>query len=288
MTAAVVLESVVSGLMWGAVFALIAIGLSLIFGVVDIVNFAHGDFLMAAMYLTWILYAFWGWDPLLALPFGAIALYVLGVATYRLLIRRVLDGPMVAQIIVTFGLMVFLRGMAHLMFRADYRSIQDPIVQGTFTLLGVHVAWPQAIAALGALVMTGLIYWFVYRTEAGWALQAVAQNKQAAALMGIDPDRFYSLAWGIGSACVGVAGVLLSNFYYIHPEVGAIFGILAYITVALGGFGSVPGAFVAGILIGLVESLAGTFIDPKLKYAVVFSLYLIIRYLRPRGLLGRV
>ncbi|BDG62376.1 branched-chain amino acid ABC transporter permease [Caldinitratiruptor microaerophilus] len=288
MTAAVLAQSIVSGLLWGAVFALIALGLSLIFGVVDIVNFAHGEFLMVAMYLAWVLNAFWGWDPLLTLPLGAAALFGLGVLTYRLLIRRVLDAPMLAQIIVTFGLMVFLRSLAHLIFRADYRSVQDPLVQGTFTLFGVHVTWPQAVAGLGALIITGLLYWFLYRTETGWALQAVAQNKQAAALMGIDPDRFYSLAWGIGSASVGIAGILLSNFYYIHPEVGAIFGTLAYVTVALGGFGSVPGALVAGILIGLAESLAGVFIDPKLKYAVVFSLYLVVVFVRPRGLMGRV
>lgn len=279
-------QAVISGLLWGAIFALIALGLTLIFGVMDIVNFAHGEFLMVAMYIAYVAHTYLKLDPLFALPLGAGGLYVIGLVVYRFIIRRVLEAPPVSQIVVTFGLAIFLKALAHSIFQADYRQLQNVMVEGRVEILGILLGTPQLVAALGALLMTGALYWFIMKTETGWALQAVAQNKQAAALMGIDVDKFFGMAWGIGLGSLGVAGVLLANFYYIHPEVGAIFSGIAFVTVALGGFGSVPGALVAGVIIGLVESLAGVLIDPKLKYAFVFSIYLVVVFVRPKGLMG--
>jgi branched-chain amino acid transport system permease protein len=133
---------------------------------------------------------------------------------------------------------------------------------------------------------TGFVYWFIEKTETGRALQAVAEDRQAASLMGINSERAYTLAWGIASACAGVAGALLANYYYIFPEVGSIFVLLAFVAVALGGFGSVPGAFVAGIIIVVVQVLGGLFIGPAYKYVVVFVLYMVVVLVRPQGLLG--
>jgi branched-chain amino acid transport system permease protein len=287
MTAEILLQSVISGILMGFVYALIAAGLSLIFGLMEIVNFAHGEFLMLAMFG-----AFWGWalwsvDPLLSLPLTTLALFVLGVLTYKGIIRWILGGPMLAQIFATFGLAIFLRSGAQFLFGVDFRLIQNPWVQGRLSLGGLFIGLPQLAASGAALVAFGSLYWFLTRTETGLALQATAQDRQAASLMGINTERMFALGWGIGSACVGVAGSLLAIFFYVFPDVGATFALLAYVTVALGGFGNVPATLLAGVIVGLVEVLGGLLIAPAFKYAIVFLLYLIVVLVRPQGLFGK-
>ncbi|MGZ6142431.1 MAG: branched-chain amino acid ABC transporter permease [Myxococcales bacterium] len=281
-------QALVSGLLTGFVFALIAAGLTLIFGVMEIVNFAHGEFLMLSMYLSYFFHASLGWDPLLALPLNAALLFVLGVVVYFALIRRVLKAPMLAQIFATFGLGVFLQSLAQFLWRPDFRTLGDTWVSGRrIALGGVFVSGPQLMAAAGAVLTTGLLWLLLSRTSTGRALLATAEDKQAAALMGIDPDRMFALAWGIGAACVGVAGALLSTFYYVFPQVGSQFALIAFVAVALGGFGSVLGAFTGGIAIGVVESMAGVFVAPAVKNLFVFAIYLVVVLVRPRGLLGK-
>ena len=287
MSAQLVAQALVSGLLTGFVFALIAAGLSLIFGVMEIVNFAHGEFLMLSMYLSYFLHTALGWDPLAALPLNALALFGLGVFVYYALVRRVLRAPMLAQIFATFGLGVFLQNLAQFLWRPDFRTLGDTWVSGRIALGGVFVSRPQLAAAVGAVATTAALWWLLTRTEVGRALRATAEDRQAAALMGIDPDRMFALSWGLGAACVGVAGALLSTFYYVFPQVGGVFALIAFVAVALGGFGSVAGAFVGGILIGAVESLAGVFIAPAVKNIFVFAIYLVVVLVRPRGLLGK-
>ncbi|KRT74783.1 MAG: amino acid ABC transporter permease [Candidatus Rokubacteria bacterium RIFCSPLOWO2_02_FULL_68_19] len=287
MTAEILLQSVISGILMGFVYALIAAGLSLIFGLMEIVNFAHGEFLMLAMFG-----AFWGWalwsvDPLLSLPLTTLALFVLGVLTYKGIIRWILGGPMLAQIFATFGLAIFLRSAAQFLFGVDFRLIQNPWVQGRISLGGLFIGLPQLTASAAALAAFAGLYWFLRRTETGLALQATAQDRQAAALMGINTERMFALGWGIGSACVGVAGSLLAIFFYVFPDVGATFALLAYVTVALGGFGNVPATLLAGVIVGLVEVLGGMLIAPAFKYAIVFLLYLLVVLIRPQGLFGK-
>ncbi|WP_040292963.1 branched-chain amino acid ABC transporter permease [Acetonema longum] len=282
----VLLQTVASGLLWGCIYALIALGLTIIYGVMNIVNFAHGDFFMISMFLAYAFSLVLGLTPLASLPLVTACLFVVGVVSYKGLIKPVLNAPPLAQIFATFGLMIFLRGLAQFIFGADYRTISNVAASGRIDLGGIFVAIPQLIAAAGAVVMFVTVYLFITKTRTGWALMAVAENKQAAALMGIDGDKMFALAWGLGAACVGVAGSLLANFYYVFPEVGAVFGFLAFVTVALGGFGSISGAFFAGLIIGLTEALAGILIDPSLKYVVVFMIYLLVMLFRPRGLLG--
>lgn len=267
-------------------YALIALGLTLIFGVMDITNFAHGDFLMLSMFVAYVCSVTLGLTSLQSLPINIVVLALFGVIVYRLLIRPVLGAPPLVQIFSTFGLLVFMRGVAQFIFTADYRTIKLVSFDGRVDLFGSFLSKPQLIAAIGAMVMFCAVYLFINRTKTGWALLAVAENKQAAALMGIDSDKMYALAWGIGSACVAVAGALLANFYYVFPEVGAIFGFLAFVTVALGGFGSIQGAFYAGLIIGLTEALAGILLSPAYKYLVVFVIYLLVVCIRPRGLMG--
>ena len=271
----------------GFVYALVAAGLSLIFGLMGIVNFAHGEFLMLAMYVAFFAWALAGLDPVVALPVCAAALGGLGWLAYHGLIRRVLGAPMLAQIFATFGLGVFLRNSAHFAFGVDFLTIQDPWLAGRVSVGGLFIGLPQvgaAVAAMGAFL--GL-YLFLSRSETGLALTATAQDRQAASLMGIDTQRMFALGWVIGGACVGVAGALLAMFFYIYPDVGGPFALLAYVTVALGGFGNVPATLLAGIVVGLVEALAGLLIPPAFKYSVVFVLYLAVVLWRPQGLFGR-
>jgi len=282
----IVIQTLVSGLLMGFIFSLIAVGLNLIYGVMDIVNFAHGDFLMISMYTAFWLYTLGGIDPLFSLPIGAGLLFAIGWMTYKLLIRRVLKAPMLAQIFSTFGLMIFLRHAALMAFTSDYQAIGKSLVTGRIAIGGVFIPIPQLVASVGAIVTTGLIYWFIHRTEMGIALMATAEDAEAASLMGINSDRMYALAWGLGAACVGVAGVLLATFYYIFPEVGGFFGLLAYVIVALGGFGSIAGAFIAGLIVGVAEVLFGFVVAPAFKYVFVYLIYLIVVIVRPQGLLG--
>ena len=286
MTAEIVIQGIVSGLLMGCVYALIAAGLSLIFGLMEIVNFAHGEFLMLAMFASFWAWTLWRLDPLVSLPGTALLLVVLGVLVYMGIISRILSAPMLAQVFATFGLAVFLRSAAQFLWTPDFRVVQNPWVSGRLSLFGIFVGTPQLTAAGGALAGFGGLYWFITRTETGLALQATAQDRQAAALMGIDTERMFALGWGLGAGCVGVSGGLLTNFFYVFPDVGSAFALIAYVTVALGGFGNVSATLAAGVLVGLVEVLVGLWV-PAFKYVGVFCLYLAVVLLRPQGLLGK-
>jgi branched-chain amino acid transport system permease protein len=289
----VLLQATASGLLIGMVYALISVGLTLIFGLMEIVNFAHGEFLMLAMYA-----AFWGsslaaLDPMVSLPATVGLLVLLGLLTYRGIISRILNAPMLAQIFATFGLGLFLRGLAQFFWSPDFRSVEDSFLAGlsggSVNVGTVALGVPQVAAAVLAGLAFLALYLFIDRSRTGLALQAVAEDRATATLMGINSDRMFALGWGLGAACVGVAGAVLASFYYIYPSVGVVFALIAYITVALGGFGSVPGALVAGLLVGLVEVVSPTLFgfSPAYKYAVVFGFYLAVVLVRPQGLFGR-
>jgi branched-chain amino acid transport system permease protein len=286
-TLEVLVQGMISGLLMGFVYALIAAGLSLIFGLMEIVNFAHGEFLMLAMFSTFWAWALWRLDPLVSLPLTAGLLFLLGVATYHGVIRWILGAPMLAQIFATFGLAIFLRSAAQALWGADFHLVNEPLVQGRISLGGLFIGLPQVVASGGALAAFGFLYWFIRRTETGLALQATAQDREAASLMGIDTERMFALGWGLGAACVGAAGALLAIFFYVFPDVGSSFALLAYVAVALGGFGNVPATLFAGIVVGLVEALGGLLIAPALKYVAVFAMYLVVVLWRPQGLFGR-
>ena len=287
MTFDLLLQTLASGILIGLIYALVAIGLTMIFGVMDIVNFAHGEFLMLGMYSSFWLFSLYALDPLLTLPLTALMLFAFGVLVYKLLIVRIANAPMVSQIFTTFGLMILLRGLAQFFWKPDFRSIENSAAAGSVHLGMLQLGKPQLIAGLGAIVVTGVIHWFLHRTRLGAALEATAADKEAARLMGIDSHRMFALAWGIAAACAGVAGVLLSTFFPIFPEVGATFILIAFVVVNLGGFGSVTGAFWAGILVGVIEVMGGLLVGPEYKLAIVLVLFLAVLMWRPQGLMGR-
>lgn len=287
MTSEIFLQTLGSGVLIGLIYALVAIGLTMIFGVMDIVNFSHGEFLMLGMYSTFWMYSLYALDPIYSLPITAIALFVLGVVLYQVVIKRIIDAPMLSQIFTTFGLMIFFRGLAQYLWKPDFRTIEKSLVSGQTSLLGIQLGTPQIVAGFGAIVITGALYLFLTRTRMGAALEATAADKEAAQLMGIDSQRMFTLAWGVGAACAGLAGALLSTFFPIFPEVGASFILIAFVVVNLGGFGSVTGAFIAGVLIGVVEVMGGYLLGPQFKLAIVLLIFLAVLMFRPQGLMGR-
>jgi len=286
-SAEILAQLALNGLFVGLTLSLIAGGLSLIYGVMNIVNFAHGEFLMLSMYATFLLYEHAGVDPLAALPITVLGLFALGRLTYAILIRRVIRASLYAQIFATFGLAIALQGMAQFVWGADYRAVPSSWASGRLVLWHLVVGVPQLASAAGALGAMIALWLLLERTTLGRALRATSQDRDAAALLGIDTERMYGLAWGIGTACVAVAGTLLATHYYIFPRVGDAFALVAFATVALGGFGSVGGAFLAGIVIGLVEVVAGYFVSSVMKYVFVYAIYLLVVIVRPQGLLGR-
>lgn len=287
MTAGILLQSLASGLLIGLIYALVAVGLTIIFGVMDIVNFSHGEFLMFGMYSAFWMYALWHLDPLWSLPLTTLLLFGLGVVVYRVIIRRILRAPMLSQIFATFGLMILFRGLAQFLWKPDFRTIENSLTSGVLGLGGIQLGVPQIVAGAGAVVVTLLIYAFLNHTRLGAALEATASDAEAARLMGIDSEKMFALAWGIGAACAGVAGGLLATFFPIFPEVGANFILIAFVVVNLGGFGSVTGAFWAGIIVGVVEVMGGLLVGPQYKMAIVLALFLAVLIMRPQGLLGK-
>jgi branched-chain amino acid transport system permease protein len=274
------------GLLTGLVFALVAVGLTLVYGVMDVVNFAHGEFLMLAMYAALGL-ALVGIGPLLGLPLVAIALFLFGIVVYRLFVRRLLAGPPEATVFGTFGLLVLLQGLAQAVFSSDFHSTPNPPFQGTIRFAGIAVSQAAVVEGIGALLLTAALYAFVEYTETGRAMRAVAEDRVAATLMGIDVQRINGLAFGMGAACVGAAGSLLMLSYPVFPTAGASFALTAFVVVALGGFGSIQGALVGALLVGMLEVFGGYYLSPELKMVPVFLAYLIVVLLRPQGLLGR-
>ncbi len=279
-------ELIIYGILMGLVFALIALGLSLIFGVMNIVNFAHGEFLMVGMYIAFVLASYLHLDPLFSLPVAALAGYLLGMMSYYFLIHHILRGPMVAQLFGTFGLMLFLRYLAMFIFTPDVRTIRQGILVGKTLSFGWMTFDISKIMAAGlSLLLFALVYIMINKTKLGRALRATSLDAEAARYMGIDTKKMNALAWGIGGATVAISGALLAHFYYVTPTVGMLFTLIAFATVALGGFGSISGAFLAGIIIGLIMVLSGQFVS-ELKFTFIYLAFFLTVVFRPRGLFG--
>jgi branched-chain amino acid transport system permease protein len=283
----ILLQVVVSGLLIGAVYALFSSGLTLIWGMMNVVNFAHGDFVMLAMYIAFFCYTLLHAGPLLSVPLAAVLLFLLGVVVYLLLIRHVVRGPMLGQILGTFGLALLLRYAAFGLFTADFRTLPDTLSGGTLAFGGLRVEGARVIAGGVALAITLAMHVMLRHTALGSRLLAVAEDRQAAMLVGIRPDRMQALAWGLGAASAGIAGALIALFYYISPTVGESLALIAFVVVSLGGFGSVPGALIAGLAIGVIEALSAFWIGAVYEDAVIYVLFLGLLWLRPQGLLGR-
>jgi branched-chain amino acid transport system permease protein len=281
------LSAAVDGLVMGLVYALVSLGLGMIWGVMDIINFAHTEYVMLAMYATYFAWRGAHLDPLGALPGVVLLGFGAGVATYLVVIRRIMAASPVTQIFATFGLLLFLRYTAFAVFGPNFLGIRWPLAAGALVLAGVPVDRAKVYAALAGLATYGLLFSFLQRTKVGKALQATAQNPTAALALGIEVERMYMLAWGLSIATAAVAGVFLLPFYQVSPTVGDAFVLIAFASVVLGGFGTLFGPLVGGVAIGLIEGIAGTLIAPTFKLVFVFAAFLLALFLRPTGILGR-
>lgn len=283
----ILLQVIVSGLLIGAVYALFASGLTLIWGMMNVINFAHGDFVMLAMYTAFVVWTTFGGGPLASIPIAAIVLATIGILSYFLLVRHVMKGPMIAQILGTFGLALLLRYSAFWYFGSNFKTLPDNILGPPFVIGDIRIDAPRLLAGTLGLVLTLLLHLLLTRTALGSRMLAVSEDATAAQLMGIRPERMQAIAWGLSAASTGIAGALIATFFYTSPTVGETLAIIAFVTVAFGGFGSVPGALVAGLIIGVLEALSAYWIGPVYKDVIVYTLFVLVLWTRPQGLMGK-
>lgn len=281
------LQLVLNGLLLGGVYALISIGLTLIFGVLEIVNFAHGEFLMISMYAAYWLFQLCGIDPYLSILIIFPVFYFIGLAVQRTTIQPILNSPPLNQIFTTIGLSIILQNVALILFKADYRTVKTSYSDWSLNLGGLIISFPRLVAFILAMAIIAALLIYLKSTYTGMAIRALAQERRAAMLMGINVNKTYRIAFGIGIACVGAAGSILMPIYFVFPTVGSLFVLIAFVVVILGGYNSLVGSLIGGLIIGIIEGFSGFFISPHLKEAVYFVIFIFILLFRPTGLLGR-
>lgn len=282
----ILVQLIINGLLLGGAFAIISIGLTLIFGLVRVVNFAHGEFLMIAMYAVYLLNIHLGWHPYVSAIPVALLLFLIGALMQRFIIQPLLDASAEIQIFATVGVSIALLNLALLVFGADVRPVIADVGTGTFDLGNFNIGIGQFITFITAIILVGMLHLFLTKTYLGRAFRAVAQHRYAAALMGVNVNRIYILAFGLGSACVGLAAALLATQYPAFPTIGTYFILAAFVIVVLGGMGSMYGALFGALIIGLVDSLSGYYFAPDLKEVAYFIIFILILIFRPTGLFG--
>jgi branched-chain amino acid transport system permease protein len=282
----ILFPSLLNGLTTGAVYALIALGLTLIYGVLHIVNFAHGAALMVALYAVYLLKTQFGIDPYLALTIVVPGMFVFGYALQRVIINRAGHGKDENILLVTLGIAIVLENLALLVFKSDTRSIETAYTLTTVAIGPAMISLPKLIAFCGALATAALLFAVLNGTQLGRAIRAVAKEKQGARLMGIDVDHVYAMCFGLGLACLGAAACFLLPAYYVNPQVGGGFVTVAFTIVVLGGMGSLVGALLGALLIGVVESLGGLFLGESLGQIGIFVVFIVVLLFRPQGLFG--
>jgi len=280
------LQYTFSGLTVGAVYALVAVGFTLIYNASDVVNFAQGEFVMIGMYISFFLATSFGIDPLIALVISMLALFFVGVLLQHFLIRRVLALGDMPQIFLTFALSLLLVNIALLLFTANYRTVQTAYSETAIHVGAINVPLAKLIAFAVAMLLSGLLWMFLHGTDLGKAMRAASQNRDVAMLMGINPDRVYCVAVGVALALAGAAGSLLMPFYPAYPLVGQNFVLMAFVAVVLGTLGNITGALIASLMMGVAESLGIQFVGADSGLIVVFGMLLLTLALRPNGLFG--
>ena len=278
-------EVLVAGVLLGGTYALVAVGLTLIFGVVRVINFAHGELVMLGMYGAYVVHLL-GLDPYLSVLLVVPLMFVAGAIVQRLLIQPLQTEP-IMQVFTTFGLLLLLQNLVLAATRGQAHSVEVAAYSRPISALGVSVRIPRVIVLVVATVVTFALQEFLRRTMTGRAIRAVVQDRKAARLMGINVERIYMLVFGVAAAMAGLAGVLLSPTYTITPYTGGDFIFAAFAVVTLGGLGSVAGAYVGAFAVGLVEAFAGFYIDPALRQAIWFALFIVVLVVRPTGLFGQ-
>ncbi|HEY1720667.1 MAG TPA: branched-chain amino acid ABC transporter permease [Magnetospirillaceae bacterium] len=285
--------AVLNGLMVGAVYALVALGLTLIYGVLHIINFAHGALLMVALYGVYFLYSLGGVDPYLALPVMVPVMFAIGYGLQRGVIGRSLSNKKKSRnndanvMLVTLGLSIVIENLALYFWHADTRTIDTPYALAVVDIGIAILPVPKLIAFAGAVVVAAILWLLMARTDLGRAIRAVSKESRGAQLMGIDVEHIYAMSFGVGTACLGAAGCLLLPSIYVEPGVGHIFVLVAFTVVVLGGMGSIVGALVGGLIIGVTESLCGLYLGESLGQIGIFIIFIAALMFKPTGIFGQ-
>ncbi len=280
-------QVLINGLLVGGIYAMVALGLNLIFGVLRIINFAHGEFLMVGMYAVLVL-SWLGIDSYTSILIVVPLLFVLGALCEKFLIRYTLSAPAHVKIFVTLGLAIVLQNLALLLFSADYQTISaSPAQTGVWLVQGISLSKPRVVAFIAMLLVSGALFWFFKSSDFGRAIRATAQDRVVARLMGVNVNRVQLVAFALGSAIVGLTACLMAPIYTVFPTMGNEFALAAFVVVILGGLGSLPGAIIGGLLIGVVEQATAFFLDSGLRQVVYFIFFMIVLAVRPAGLLGQ-
>ncbi len=282
----VFIQLLINGILLGSMYAIISVGLTMIFGIVRVVNFAHGEFLMVGMYGAYLLAAKFGLHPYAAAVPIVLLLFAMGAIVQRFIIQPLLSADEHIQIFATVGLSTALVNLALLLFGADLYAVPASSVQRTVMVGGFSLVIGQIVMFVCALALVAGLHFFMQATPLGRAIRATAQNRTAALLMGVRVDRIYVISFGIGAACVGLASALVMPLYPVSPTIGTYFVLTAFVVVVLGGMRSMYGAFFGAMLIGIVDSLSGYYIAPDLKEVVYFAIFIAILIFKPTGLFG--
>jgi branched-chain amino acid transport system permease protein len=277
-------QVVISGLLAGALYAMVALGLGLIFGVMRVLNVAHGPLLMLGAYVTYWLFATVGLNPYLSLLISMPLLFLAGAGLQRLLVRRVVDAPELSSLLLTFGIGIAIVNLAQFAFTSDLRAVE--YLTGAFVLGPLAFSKSRVVACLFAVAITGLAFVFLHRTRLGKAIRAVSQSREVALVCGINVQRIHLLAFGLASALAAAGGSLVAVMVAIQPEMGQVYTFKSFLVIVLGGAGNYPGALLGGLLLGLVEQLASLFLSTQVNEAVAYLLLVLVLLLRPTGLLG--
>jgi branched-chain amino acid transport system permease protein len=283
-TPAMIGQVIISGVLAGALYAMVALGLALIFGVMRVINIAHGPLLMLGAYATYFLHSLTGLNPYLTLPFSMAALFVVGMLLQRTLVFRVVDAPELSSLLLTFGISIALVNLAQLGFTSDLRAVE--FLTGSFLVGPVAFSKSRLVAFLVAAAITGGAFLFLQRTRLGKAIRATSQSREVAMVCGINVQRIHLLTFGMASALAAAGGTLIAMIVAIQPEMGQIWTFKSFLVIVLGGAGNYPGALLGGMLLGLVEQLASLFLTTQLSEAVAYVLLVIVLLVRPTGLLG--
>ena len=280
-------QTLVNGLFIGGIYALVSVGLTLIYGVMLILNFAHGEFLMLGMYVAFGLFTLFGLDPYVSVPIAALVVFLIGAAIQRGLIQRVLTAHPLNQIILLLGISTLIMGLVQFFLTAEPRNIRVPYETEVLILLGLRLSIPRLISFLASMFISVSLFLFLQYTKTGKAIRAVSQNRDAALLMGVNVKFIYLLTFGLGAAVTAMAGVFLTPNYKMIPTIGQSFSVIAFVVVVLGTMGNFIGAFFGGLIIGVVEVFAGYFLGGDMKIVASMLVFILVLLFKPAGLFGR-
>ncbi|HEX9012836.1 MAG TPA: branched-chain amino acid ABC transporter permease [Anaerolineaceae bacterium] len=287
MTPQIFFQTIVNGLFTGGIYALVAVGLTLIYGVMLILNFAHGEFLMLGMYLAFFAFTSLHMDPYLAAPFAALIIFGFGALIQRGLIQHVLDSHPLSQIVLLLGVSTLIMGLVQFFLSANPRNIHVSYETAVVAFAGLRFSIPKMVAFFSAMFIALGLYFFLQLTRTGKAIRAVSQSRPAAALMGINVNYIYMLTFGIGTAVTAVGGIMLTPTYTLVPTAGQAFGVIAFVVVVLGTMGNFIGAFLGGLIIGVVEAFAGFYLGGDVKIIASMLVFILILLFKPAGLFGK-